>query len=289
MKSEALNLEHKKELFPLLKNVNTKIAEYSFANLYLFRKNHEYEVLKADNIYFIKGKSYDGKTYIMPIDISKLSDYKLIAELLKEVDFLFPVDENWLTFFPQDKYEFSYKDGDTDYVYNIEKMRTFAGKKLHGKRNLLHQFEKNYNCNPLPLYGDERMRDAKKVLDLWQEESGQKREDTDYDACMEALELYDELVLCGFIYYVDRTPAGFIIGEELCQDTFALHFAKALTEFKGIYQYMFNNFSKILPDKYKYVNFEQDLDKENLRLAKMSYEPDLQVKKYRVRPVMYES
>lgn len=283
MQTEKLNIEHKKTIFTILKNIKTKIAEYSFANLYLFRNHHEYEVLIENDFILIKGKSYDGKRYITPLNLNAFLKSGLVDEMLKEVDFIFPVDEAWLTLFSQDKYDFFYKDGDTDYVYNIEKMRTFAGKKLHGKRNLIHQFEKSYSCEPLPLFGEERLKDAIKILEVWQEESGQTKEDTDFDACMEALELYDELVLCGFIYYVDKVPAGFIIGEELCEDTFALHFAKALTNYKGIYQFMFNNFSKILPDKYKFVNFEQDLDKENLRLAKMSYEPDLLVKKYRVR------
>jgi hypothetical protein len=283
MKWETLTIEHKSKLYNLLKNTETKIAEYSFANIYLFRKHHEYEVLMKDDFILIKGKSYDGKKYIMPLNLDAFLKSELIDEMLKEIDFIFPIDEAWLTLFSQDKYDFFYKDGDTDYVYNIEKMRSFAGKKLHGKRNLIHQFEKSYTCEPLPLFGEERLKDAKKILEVWQEESGQTKEETDFDACMEALELYEELVLCGFIYYVDGKPAGFIIGEELCEDTFALHFAKGMTVYKGIYQFMFNNFSKILPDKYKFVNFEQDLDKENLRLAKMSYEPDLLVKKYRVK------
>jgi len=282
MKWEVLALEHKSKLYPLLKNIETKIAEYSFANLFLFRKHHEYEVLIENDFILIKGKSYDGKKYIMPLNLDAFLKSELFDEMLNEIDFIFPIDETWLTLFPKDKFEFFYKDGDTDYVYDIEKMRTFAGKKLHSKKNLIHQFEKNYICEPLPLFGEDKLNDAKKVLEVWQEESGQAKEETDFDACMGALELYDELVLCGFIYYINGEPVGFIIGEELCDDTFALHFAKAMTAYKGIYQFMFNNFSKILPDKYKFVNFEQDLDKENLRFAKMSYEPDLLVKKYRV-------
>ena len=78
-------------------------------------------------------------------------------------------------------------------------------------------------------------------------------------------------------------PAGFVLGEELNETTFVLHFAKARTKFKGIYQYMFNNFAKILPPKYKYLNLEQDLDKENLRVFKSSYVPDVMLKKARVR------
>ncbi len=62
-----------------------------------------------------------------------------------------------------------------------------------------------------------------------------------------------------------------------------LHFAKARIKFKGIYQFMFNNFASILPPKYRYLNLEQDLDKENLRVFKTSYQPDIMLRKARVR------
>lgn len=281
MKTERISLSHKELLYQKLKK-DTMISEYSFANIYLFRENHDYEVLFIDDLLFIKGKSYDGKYYVMPV--SDVNDIKrdCFDYLLKYVDFIFPIDEKWLVLFDTNKFIFEFRDGDTDYVYDINKLRTFSGKKLHSKRNLLHQFEKNYDCDALPLFGD-KLIEAKEILEKWQEQSAQKKEDTDYNACMEALDLYDDLILCGFIYYVNRNPVGFIIGEELNKDCFALHFAKGLVEYKGIYQFMFNSFAKVLPDKYSFVNFEQDLDKENLRLAKKSYEPDLLVKKYRIR------
>jgi hypothetical protein len=108
-------------------------------------------------------------------------------------------------------------------------------------------------------------------------------DETDYRPCREALDRYDELVLCGGIYYANDEPAGFVLGEELNPETFVLHFAKARTKFKGVYQYLFNNFARILPPSYKYLNLEQDLDRENLRVFKSSYVPDLLLKKARVR------
>ncbi|GAB4443497.1 MAG: phosphatidylglycerol lysyltransferase domain-containing protein [bacterium] len=282
MTCEKIDLKHRDLLSPLLKKMDTRIAEYSFANLYLFRNKHNYEVI-TDKFIFIKGKSYDGKTYLMPtVDLKEIS-VEYVSDILKDVDFIFPVDEKWLKFFPSERFVFDYDDGDTDYLYDIEKMRTFAGKKLHGKRNLLHQFLRSYSCEPAPLYGPDRIKEAIEILEKWQEDTGQAKEETDFNACLEALKLYDELVICGFIYYVDKGPAGFIIGEEIGGDTFALHFAKGVVQYKGIYQFMFNNFSKILPEKYRFVNFEQDLGIENLRLSKMSYEPDIFLKKYRVR------
>jgi len=90
-------------------------------------------------------------------------------------------------------------------------------------------------------------------------------------------------VLCGGIYYVEGEPAGFIIGEEINDTTFALHFAKGRRKFKGIYQYMYNQFANILPKKYTHVNFEQDMGNLALKIAKASYHPERMVRKYRVR------
>jgi uncharacterized protein len=49
---------------------------------------------------------------------------------------------------------------------------------------------------------------------------------------------------------------------------------------------MYNHFAKILPKQYAFLNFEQDLGKLALRIAKSSYDPDRILKKYRVRPTM---
>jgi hypothetical protein len=61
-----------------------------------------------------------------------------------------------------------------------------------------------------------------------------------------------------------------------------LHFAKALTTYKGIYQFLYNDFANILPKRYEFINFEQDLGKTALRMAKTSYYPDILGKKYRM-------
>ena len=64
--------------------------------------------------------------------------------------------------------------------------------------------------------------------------------------------------------------------------TFSLHFAKGKRKFKGMYQYMYNHFAKILSGQYQYLNFEQDLGKLALRIAKSSYDPNQVLKKYRL-------
>lgn len=281
MRSEKLRIDHKDLLVQRLKAVKTSLSEYTFPNLYLFRANHGYEVM-IDKEIFIRGRSYDGRTYIMPTSDVRRIDTAYLRELMRDVEFLFPIPEDWLTAFDPTEFDVTFAEGDADYVYTVEKMSTYKGRHLHKKRNLLKQFLELYAHDARPLTNN-RLDEARFILDDWLRTSEMNVEETDYRPCLEALDRYDELVLCGGIYYAQGEPAGFVLGEELNPETFVLHFAKARTKFKGIYQYLFNNFAKILPPSYTYLNLEQDLDKENLRIFKSSYVPDLLLKKARVR------
>ncbi|HTG01977.1 MAG TPA: phosphatidylglycerol lysyltransferase domain-containing protein [Nitrospirota bacterium] len=280
---ERLGLEHRELLTPLLKLAKAGLSEYTFANLYLFRLNHNYEVLTdGDRQVYIKGRSYDGRTYLMPTVHAGTLNKARVNELLRTVDFLFPIPEAWLTDFPETEFDIQFKEGDRDYVYTVEKMSTYKGRNLHKKRNLLKQFRELYRHDAKPLTNN-FLDEARFILQDWQTTSNMDRTETDYTPCLEALDRYEELVLCGGIYYADGEPAGFLLGEEINDETFVLHFAKGRTKFKGVYQFMFNNFAQVLPPKYKYLNLEQDLDRENLRVFKSSYVPDLMLRKARVR------
>ncbi len=281
MHIEKLSLNHKDLLYQRLRSVTVPLSEYTFPNLYLFRRTHDYEVI-IDKAIFVRGTSYDGHSYLMPtVDVRSL-DPVYLKDMMRAVDFLFPVPEEWLPAFDPGEFEITFAEGDADYEYTVEKMSFLKGRNLHKKRNLLKQFLKMYKHEALPLTND-RLDQARFVLDDWLATSEMKADDTDFGPCREALDRYEELVLCGGIYYANDEPAGFVLGEELNEETFVLHFAKARTKFKGVYQYLFNNFAKILPPKYKYLNLEQDLDKENLRVFKLSYAPDVMLKKARVK------
>ena len=280
MQIEKLGLKHKDLLSQRLKNITVPLSEYTFPNLYLFRKNHDYDVI-IDGEVFIRGRTYDGHVYLMPtVDVRTL-DVAALKALMASVDFLFPIPEEWLSAFSPERFDITFAEGDADYLYTVEKMSTYAGRKLHKKRNLMKQFNELYTSEARPLT-NEHLDQARAVLDGWLVETGLDAEQTDYGPCREAIDRYEELVLCGGMYYAEGEPAGFVLGEEVNDETYVLHFAKALTKFKGVYQFMFNNFAKILPPKYKYLNLEQDLDKENLRIFKSSYVPDAMVKKARV-------
>ncbi len=281
MQIEKLSIHHRDLLTTRLKETRSALSEYTFANLYLFRAHHDYDVIVGHDV-LIRGKSYDGHVYLMPTRDVRAMELAYLKEAMTQADFLFPLPEDWLTVFDPEQFEIQFNAGDADYLYTVEKMSTYKGRHLHKKRNLLKQFHQAYAHDARPLT-NERLDEARFILKEWLATSASGEDESDYGPCLEALNRYEELVLCGGIYYADNEPAGFVLGEELNSESFVLHFAKARTRFKGIYQYMFNNFATILPPKYKYLNLEQDLDKENLRVFKSSYVPDSLLKKARVR------
>lgn len=278
-----LEYSHRAKLAPILRAKNADLSEYSFTNAYLFRNPHDYHVAFFEGCTFLKGVTYDGFSYMMPVcPIENISLDKILI-MAKEVDFFFPIQENQLEFFPEKYFEYSYNDGDSDYIYLTERLATLAGRKLSKKRNLLKQYNESYATKDLPLTSD-LIDDAKYILNTWQEEISENiNHGSDYDETLEALEKLDEFRLEGMICYADDKPSGFVLGEELNDETFVLHFAKASRKYKGVFQHLYNSFAKSVLNKYKYLNFEQDLGKDSLRQAKSTYYPDIMMKKYRVK------
>lgn len=278
---EAIDLKHHDCLTDRFHQMNLQISDYTFANVYLFRKISNYEFVKKECGLFVAGQNRQKHCYIMPLTDPSGCDIQTFTEILEKRDFFFPIPEGWLSCFPEDKFCINYDDSESDYIYLTEKMAAFEGRQYVRHRNHLHQFLSSYD----PVGENISMnnfKDALSVLDEWQNMSELTPDKTDFEQCSEALQKFSGLALWGIIYYIAREPAGFIIGEELNQDTFCLHFAKASTKYHGIYEFMFNDTAKILQPQYKYLNLEEDMGSKNLRKTKGSYGPEFILKKYRV-------
>lgn len=282
MEFETLEYAHRARLAPILRAKNSYLSEYSFTNAYLFRNPHKYQVAVSDGCTFLHGVTYDNKTYMMPVCPLEIIPTSKLIEMGSHVDFFFPIQEEWLSFFPEDKFSYTFLEGDSDYIYLTERLATMAGRKLAKKRNLLKQYNEGYKIEDYELTLD-RFEDAKYILDIWEKDiQSMENHGTDHAETLEALEKMNEFNLRGMISYADNKPSGFVLGEELNDESFALHFAKGIREYKGIYQHLYNAFSQRMLPQYKYMNFEQDLGKDTLRQAKSTYYPDEMRKKYRV-------
>ena len=271
-------------LHPLFQGLNAGqpfggVSEFTFANIYLFRRAHDYRVSILENGLLLitgrdRGRHGGGKTFFMlPLG---LPEEDVIARLFKEFSFMKAATGAQVEFLRGRGYIAEEDRDNFDYLYSRSELALLPGRKFHKKKNLVNAFLGRYRCEGMPLT-DDRVKDALWILEEWRKES---LADGDYIAAKEALEKADPLQLCGGIYYVDGKPAAYALGEELGHETFAVHFEKGLNPFKGLMQFVNMSFAEILPEHYSFVNREQDMGDDGLRQAKESYRPVGFIKKY---------
>ncbi len=281
MKKEPLTLEHKNIVDKALKKCDVSLSEYSFANLYLFRKEHAYCVIFADNLY-VEGTTYDGMRFIMPLGFDAWKNFATLKMLSNSVDCVFPICAEWLYVHENKIQKVWAVDSDRDYIYDVSQMAHYSGRRLAKKRNLEKQFLSEYSHYEKPL-SKETLQDALHVLEIWQKEVSHTKEHADYEPAKEAIMLHDVLDLEGMLFYSENEPIGVLIGAPLNAQVFVVHFVKADTRYKGIYQYIYHRFSQTLEGKFSLLNMEQDLGDPNLQKTKHSYQPIRLATKYRVK------
>jgi uncharacterized protein len=276
-----VSLEMRSALYPSLNMSPDGISEFTFSNLYLFRRTYGYRVSRLPCKTFVIEGSKEGKSFFyVPC---ALPEKVVFDELMASHDYLKNLSESLVDAHRPELESWGYavvEDRDNfDYLYNRKDLAELAGKTYHKKRNLVNAFINSYDYEQKPMRKD-NVADAMSVLERWRAAKGV---DGDYEASREALELFDILGMRGCVYYVDGLPAGWCLGEPLAKGRmFAVHFEKGIEDYKGIYQFINQAFAQALPSYFRSINREQDLGDEGLRQAKMTYRPNAFVNKYRV-------
>lgn len=278
-----LSLSMREDLYPALNVLADGVSEFTFSGLYLFRNTYDYRISHIkDTTAIISGAKKGERFFFTPCAV--LSDV-LLDRMFESHAYQKNLSETQCKERRISLEAAGYsvvEDRDNfDYVYDRKALAELSGSHYHKKRNLVNAFINSYSYEQKTL-DKGNVGDAIAVLDAWRADKGI---DGDYAAAREALELYDVLGMHGEVYYVDGAPAAYALGEPIAKSRmFAVHFEKAIGQYKGIYQFINQAFAQALPSHIKYVNREQDLGDEGLRQAKMTYRPTSFVRKYRVLP-----
>jgi len=270
---EPLGWEHQQLLTALWRRLDVNLSEYSFANAFLFRREHAYRVKEVDGLVFVTGCARDGTSIVLPT-VAPSSANKATFQKVMEEATLFPVPDQWLPLFPDD-YARSFLPSESDYCYLSQKMRTLAGRHLASRRNLMHQFQRHEEVEVTPF----QPQDAAALLVGWERMHPQGG---DVENTLEAITYFERLQLEGISLYVKGKLAGFLLGEPGGDRSFIYHFAKGNPAFKGIYPALYVTMALRLPSTIQWINLEQDLGLPGLKQAKMAYEPDRLANKWRI-------
>ena len=176
-----------------------------------------------------------------------------------------------------DKISYAFDRKWSDYIYDFEEMRQFAGKKFGGQRNHIHKFDALYPTAEFsPLVKADLPKVREFLIAYHAEHSVANLEENDeFRHTVELAERFDELGLIGGKFTLDGKVISFTIGE-IQGDTLIIHIEKALKSVTGAYPATFNSFVKYVGEHYnglKFVNREDDSGDPGLRTSKLQYNP----------------
>jgi hypothetical protein len=178
-----------------------------------------------------------------------------------------------------------------DYVYLSQDLATLKGNRYVRKRNLIHQFEREYMRNGVRVHVEPitagSVPECLSFLEAW---CAQRDCDVDEDidlacerrAVITSLENLEALELNGIQVRLDGAVNAFGIATRLNAEMGVLNYEKAFTDVKGLYQFLDQECARRLFADMRYINKESDMNLPNLAHMKRSYNPVLRVKSYKL-------
>lgn len=277
-----IELSDKDWIDAALKESDFRGCEYSFANNLAWCRLSDTKISRYKDFYL--SASFDDEYFNLTFPAGK-GNYKELfdnireyAEKLGKTLKLNSVNNDMLkivtSIYGEDKLIITSDRDYFDYIYNTRDLMELKGKKYHGKRNHIKRFkESEWKFTPI----DESLID-----DCFEFSAISFNESNKYDEHSAVVEQYaintfltnfSELNLCGGVLYQNSKMVGFTTGEKLNSDTFVVHIEKALSDVKGAYPCLCNEFAKAYAKDCLYINREEDLGLDGLRRSKNSYYP----------------
>ncbi len=287
---QSLTPEMQKEYNPYLRAAGERGCEYSFVNLYMWGRQKA-TVLHGHLVFF---SQFNRKSvYLFPVGAG---DKKAVLEDLMEdarergipcrFTGLTQDDQATLEALFPGKFRFHFDRDGFDYVYDIHDLADLKGRKFQRKRNHLNRFRDNHPDHTLEPITPENLPLVRELVQQWFTMRLAEDPHADFQleqaALKKALDHFQALGLEGLLLHVNSQPVAMTLGSRLSEDTFDIHFEKALDIADGAYAAINNGFSQYLREKYpqlRWLNREDDMGLEGLRKAKLSYHPDHMVDK----------
>jgi hypothetical protein len=270
-----LELSDRSRISGLLSDTGRAPSEHCFANLFLFRERHRYNLCETP-VPHVRGLTYDGVIHALPL---APVDAEVARGLFESgVDCLFPIGTGAEVLAGALELVAWAVDADSDYWYDGPTMATLSGAKQRRAQARAYEAE---HAPRLESWTSALVADAEAILDGWLADVQRRTEDTDVVECAEAIRLADVLGLEGaLVRTAGGIPVAFLLASVTADGSRVIHFAKGRRAHSGAYPWLFCHYAK--QTRALKLNFEQDLGNPGLAQSKRAYAPIDRVQKFRL-------
>ncbi len=239
------------------------------------------DYFSREPFYTFLGDNHVNETLI---ELFNRTDQESLPKVLK----LIP--EFCLSHIDQSQYVYEEDRNNFDYIYDLEELSSLAGSKFSKKRNHVSSFLKQYSHAEAVVLDLGKSAVRQEMIDLHQRwVQGKQTKDTDWELegddtiLKKLLSAVDEFQLKAVGVYIGEHLVAFSLRELVHQGYMIAHVAKAEVHLPGANAFLMQESARLLlPLGARYLNAEQDLGRENLRLAKERFRPCRFLKKYKI-------
>ena len=290
---KPVTLEDKPWIDEIVAEENSRSADFNFGNIYIWDRHFKQLVARSGKRIVTKLRYGGRPAFAFPIGSGSLE--QTVLEVKEFADFkkyplrFYGVEKHNAELLEQlfpGKFSFQLQEGQGDYIYSIDKLSTYAGKALHGKKNHCNRFEKEHPGWSFKPITRELVPACLDFLSVWQETNAGRLEESitnEHDAIVRAFAAYEKLGLEGGALFADGRIIGFSLGERCSSDCFDVHFEKAEIDINGAYTMVCRELAKMVKANHpeiEYINREEDMQIEGMRKSKESYKPEYILEKY---------
>ena len=267
-------------------------SECTFTNLFMWRDCYKirrafdehalYVMAEREGEPFFLAPFVDETSYL-PVAVKKLIEVAefvgaknqfrgVYAEIKQEIEAAFP-----------GKFTFTADRENFDYMYLTENMINLSGRKLHGKKNHLNAFKREFPNHQYYPLTQEWVEPCLAFAAKWCEGRPDKNDPSlqcEQCAIKHVLTNLDKLPIKGGVLVVNGQVEAFSFGEFINEDTVLIHVEKANPEIRGLYAAINQQCCEHAWPDSKFVNREEDMGLEGLRRAKESYQPAYLLEKF---------
>ena len=275
---------------PYLLRAGHRSCAYSFANLYMWGRQ---AAAFVENTLVFFCQFSRRSVYLFPVGCDDLKPAvdAIIQDAAERgipcrLTGLAQEDRDLLEALYPGRFHYHFDRDGFDYVYHIDDPADLKGKKYQKKRNHANRFWQNHPEARFVPITEENLPVAEALAEAWYAHRQETDPHGDYlmekIAIGKAMRHFDTLGMEGLILMDGDTPLAMTMGSLLTQDTFDIHFEKALDMADGAYAVINQGFARHLREKYPqllWLNREDDMGLEGLRKAKLSYYPHHLVEK----------
>jgi hypothetical protein len=270
-------------------------CQHSFVSMFCFGAKYGYSVCEEDDCLYICREKLSGegyRVYLMPmggndtaaaigrlLDDAHSKDAKVRLEtvtenakniILKDCPGVFRAEEN--------------RDY-AEYIYTAEKLAYLPGKEMSSKRKDTNAFWRDFDgrVNIKKMSGataPETIFYQKNWLNTRLRQEDGVQLEIENEAIMLGLHNFEKLGLSGIMLYVDNVLRGYAYGSKLSDNCYDVIIEKGDREIDNIYRVLNMEIVRRCCGGFTYINREEDLGVPGLRTAKLSYKPDILLKKY---------